>query len=81
MLSLKEVVDRYATLTRHFGEPVPLYSFGLSPEETTQLFTTLDEDYHISRYLSFSNAQGQAYPVSGSSMTHIRIDPEVSMLL
>ena len=80
MLSLNEVVDRYTTFAQQSGEPVPLSAFGLTPEETSRLFTTLDEDYHISRFLTFSTDQGPRYGVSGNAVTHIRIAPEVRSL-
>ncbi len=77
MLSLKEMVDRYTTFAQQSGEPVPLSAFGLGPEETSRLFTALDEDYHISRFLTFSTERGPTYEVSGNAVTHIRIDPEI----
>jgi len=81
MLSLKEVVDRYASLAKRWGDPVALSAFGLTPEETTKLFTSLDEDYHISRFVNFSQAEGPTYPISGNPATHIRIDEPIRSLL
>jgi hypothetical protein len=81
MKSLKEVIDQYEALAGRFGEPVALSAFGLTADETTRLFTFLDEDYHISRYVSFSSAQGTQYPVSGNPATHIRIDESIRSLL
>jgi len=81
MLSLKEAVDRYASLAKSFGEPVALSAFNLSPEETSQLFTALDEDYHISRFLHFSCGAGQSHSINGEAVTHVAIDAEISSLL
>jgi hypothetical protein len=81
MLTLKEVVDCYAALAEPFGEPVALSAFRLSAEETSRLFTALDEDYHISRFLHFSHRTGQSYPVDGEAVTHVAIDPGVSSVL
>ena len=81
MLSLQEVVHRYTSLAPSFGEPVPLSAFNLTPEETSSLFTSLDEDYHISRYLHFSRGTGTRYMIEGEEVTHIRIDPGISSLL
>jgi hypothetical protein len=81
MLTLREVVDRYASLARSIGEPVALSSFQLSPEETSRLFTELDEDYHISRFLHFSHSAGQSYSIGGEAATHVAIDAGVSSVL
>jgi hypothetical protein len=81
MLSLKEVVDLYNVLASQAPEPVPLSAFQLSPNETSRLFSSLDEDYHISRFLQFSCAAGQRYTVAGEEVTHVAIDPAISSLL
>jgi hypothetical protein len=81
MLSLKEVVDRYASLAQSFGEPVALSAFQLSAEETSRLFTDLEEDYQISRYLHFSSGAGQSYSIGGEAMTHVAIDRAISTQL
>jgi len=81
MLTLKEMVDRYTSLAKSFGEPVALSAFQLSSEETSHLFNALDEDYHISRFLHFSLGQGQNYFVDGETVTHVAIDAGISSLL
>lgn len=81
MMNLRELVERYATLAKSFGEPVALSAFGLSPEETASFFTALDEDYHISRFLHFAQSEGQSYVVSGETVTHLAIDPAIHSLL
>lgn len=81
MLSLKEVVDRYSALAKQSGEPVALEAFALNPEETVKLFTSLDEDYHISRFVKFSFDSGRLYLISGNPSTHVRIDAAIRTLL
>jgi len=81
MLSLKEVVDRYSSLAKQLGDPVPLEAFNLDPEETIKLFTSLDEDYHISRFVNFSFDHGRLYLISGNPSTHISIDAAIRDLL
>ena len=81
MLSLQEVVDRYSSLAKQWGDPVPLEGFALGPEETIKLFSSLDEDYHISRYVNFSLDHGSLYLISGNPSTHIRIDAAIRALL
>lgn len=81
MVTLKEVVDRYASLAKSFGEPVALSAFQLAPEETSRLFSALDEDYHISRFLHFSAGVGQSYVIDGEAVTHVAIDAAISSLL
>lgn len=81
MLSLREVVDRYLAVARKFGEPVALSAFQLSPSEIEALFNVLDEDYHLSRFLHFSNIAGEAYVISGASVTHLSIGPGIQSML
>jgi len=81
MLSLKEVVDRYSSLAKQWGDPVALEAFGLGPEDTIKLFTSLDEDYHISRFVNFSMGHGRVYLISGNPSTHIQIVEAIRGLL
>jgi hypothetical protein len=81
MLSLKEVLDRYSSLAKQWGDPVALEAFGLGPEETISLFSSLDEDYHISRFLHFSCGAGRHHPIAGEEVTHISVDAGISSLL
>jgi hypothetical protein len=81
MMNLSEVVERYAVLAGTFGNPVALSAFGLSAQETQNLFSVLDEDYHISRFLHFSHANGQAYSISGDTATHVAVDPSIYSVL
>jgi hypothetical protein len=81
MLSLREVVDRYLAVARQFGEPVSLSAFQLSPAEIQALFNVLDEDYHLSRFLHFSHVEGEAYVISGASVTHVSIDSGIQSML
>ena len=81
MLSLKQVVERYRTAAEKFGDAVSLSSFGLTPQETQNLFSSLDEDYHISRFLQFSRQEGTAHIISGSEATHVAIDAAIETIL
>jgi hypothetical protein len=81
MLSLREVVDRYLAAAGSFGEPVALSAFQLSPTEIQALFNVLDEDYHLSRFLHFSHAGGEAYVISGARVTHLSIDSGIQSML
>jgi hypothetical protein len=81
MMNLRELVERYATLAGSFGNPVALSAFGLGTEETQNLFSSLDEDYHISRFLHFSRSKGHNYLVSAEPVTHLTIDPAICSIL
>ena len=81
MTNLKEIVERYASLARNFGEPVLLSTFGWSGEETERLFSGFDEDYHISRYLHFSRLEGEEYLVSGATVTHVSMHEGIRTVL
>jgi hypothetical protein len=81
MRNLKEVVERYAALAGTFGNAVALEAFGLSAEETQDLFSSFDEDYHISRFLHFSHSEGKSYVISAETVTHVAIDPALHSIL
>ncbi len=81
MLSLREVLDRYLAIAGKFGEPVALSAFQLSPAEIQALFNVLDEDYHLSRFLHFSRAEGASYVISGARVTHVSIDSGIQSML
>jgi hypothetical protein len=81
MLSLREVVERYLAVAGKFGEPVALSAFQLSPAETQALFNVLDEDYHLSRFLHFSQVEGESYVISGARVTHLSIAPGIQSML
>jgi hypothetical protein len=49
--------------------------------EIENLFSSFDEDYHISRYLHFSHGEGEAYSINRETVTHVVIDEGVSSLL
>ena len=80
MLTLQQVVDRYHALSPEFT-PVALSAFGFTQNDTQNLFNALDEDYHISRFLHFSNEEGKSYLISGTEVTHISIDSAIQSIL
>jgi hypothetical protein len=80
-LTLRQLVDKYLAASGGYGKSIPLASLGLSRAETEQVFAFLDEDYHISRYIHFSNAVGAAYQINGFPQTHVSIDAEIKSIL
>jgi hypothetical protein len=80
MMTLRELVDRYDHLAHQCGEPVALAAFSLSDQETQSLFTTFDDDYHISRFFHFSNGEGKSFAICGEAATHLLIDPAIRAL-
>ena len=84
MMPLRELVARYKSLAGEFGIPVALAGFALTREETETLFSAYDEDYHISRFLHFSDSgetSSEGFVVDGERATHVAIDPEISTIL
>jgi hypothetical protein len=84
MMSLRQLVERYRALTGELGKPVALSAFGLSSAETERLFSSYDEDYHISRFFHFSEtADGSAvrFSVNGVAVTHVALDAEIQSIL
>jgi hypothetical protein len=80
-LSLPELVTRYLSVAIEFGIPVALSAFALPPDETEQVFTAFDQDYHISRFLRFSNSVGTAFTIDGQPVTHVAIDRDIQSIL
>jgi hypothetical protein len=81
MMPLRELVDRYVSIAGGFGNPVLLSSFALSPAETERLFSEYEEDYHISRFLHFSQNSGTQFSINGFPATHVSVDAEVESIL
>lgn len=80
-MTLRELVNRYRALAQEFGRAVPLSSFGLPKAETERLFSSFDEDYHISRFFAFSEADGPKFSINGIPATHVSIDSEIETIL
>ena len=81
MMPLRELVDRYLSLAVSFGVPVALAGFALSHAETERLFSSYEEDYHISRFFQFSREAGQPFSINGFPATHVAIDQEIQSIL
>ena len=81
MMPLRPLVDRYLSASGGFGIPAALSSFALSPAETERLFSSYDEDYHISRFFHFSQNAGAQYSINGFPATHVAIDAEIESIL
>jgi hypothetical protein len=80
-MSLNELVRHYRSQAGEFGRPVALSLFPLDHAEIERLFSSYDEDYHISRFFHFSEADGQRFLINGVSATHVAIDPEIETIL
>lgn len=82
MITLRELVERYRSLAGTFGAPVALSEFGLSTIETVRVFSSYDEDYHISRFFHFSDAGSAAkFSINGVPATHVSLDAEIETIL
>ena len=81
MMPLRDLVSLYHSLAGEFGKPVSLSSFQLSPAETERLFSSYDEDYHISRFFHFSEAEGAQFSINGIPITHVSLDAEIETIL
>jgi hypothetical protein len=80
-MTLREIVEKYLAIAGGFTFLAPLVDFGLERKETERIFGAFDEDYHISRYLHFSQVSGPAYKINGFEQTHISIDEEIQTIL
>jgi hypothetical protein len=81
MLPLKELVNHYLSLAGEFGTPVPLTAFNLPRADTELLFSNYDEDYHISRFFHFTEADGMTFIINGERVTHVSLDAEIQTIL
>ena len=81
IMSLRDLVLKYRALVGNFGEPVALSAFGLANAETERLFSSYDEDYHISRFFQFSLGPGEKFSINGISATHVSLDAEIQSIL
>jgi hypothetical protein len=81
MMPLQQLVANYRTLAGDFGKPVALSTFALTAAETERLFSSYDEDYHISRFFDFSESSGEQYSINGIPATHVSIDAEIQTIL
>jgi hypothetical protein len=83
-LKLRGLVERYRKVAGNFGVPIALSAFGLSREETEKLFSALDEDYHISRFLKFTMDPARpeaAFSINSFPQSHVAIDREIETIL
>ena len=80
-MTLRQLVDRYLSLAGKFGQPVPILSFELHHPEAERLFSTYDEDYHISRFFHFSESSGEKFSINGIPATHVSLDAEIETIL
>jgi len=81
LMPLRQLVDRYLALAGTFDTPVALSSFGLTAPEIENLFSSYNEDYHISRFFQFSNSNGTSYNIDNEPATHIAIAAEINSIL
>ena len=63
MLPLKKLVERYRALAAQDGNPVALTAFDFTRDETERIFSSYDEDYHISRFFHFTEGDGMTFTV------------------
>ena len=81
MMPLSQLVARYRSLAGEFGKPVALSAFAFSQSETESLFSSFDEDYHISRFFHFSDSSGEKFSINGVPASHVYLDAEIETIL
>lgn len=80
-MNLREIVERYLSVAGEYGKFVALESLGLPREESERVFSAFDEDYLISRFLSFRAQSGEKFSIGGFPQTHVSIDVEIQAIL
>ena len=79
--SLSELVRHYRLQAGDFGRPIALSGFPLDHDEIERLFSSYDEDYHISRFFHFFESEGQRFSINGIPATHVSLDAEIQNIL
>jgi len=80
-MTLRQIVERYLAISGGYAFLAPLADFGLDRKEAERIFGAFDEDYHISRFLHFTQMSGPAYAINGFEQTHVSIDAEIQSIL
>lgn len=80
-MNLQELTTKYLATAGGYGKNVALSALGYSHSEIEIIFSTLDEDYHISRFFHLSNESGQSYDINGFPQTHVSIDADIQEIL
>ena len=80
-MTLREIVDKYLAIAGGFAFLAPITDFGLERAEAERIFSAFDEDYHISRFLHFSQVSGPAYNINGFEQTHVSIDEQIESII
>jgi hypothetical protein len=80
-MTLRELVDKYLEIAGGFSFLAPLADFGMERQEAERVFGAFDEDYHISRYIHFTQVSGTAYKINGFEQTHVSMDEEIQTIL
>jgi hypothetical protein len=80
-MTLRDIVEKYLAIAGGYAFLAPLADFGLERSEVERIFSAFDEDYHISRFLHFSEVSGLAYSINGFNQTHISIDEDIQSIL
>jgi len=81
VMTLRDLVRLYLARAGRFGEPVALSAFGMRNAETERIFSGYDEDYHISRFLKFSEGAGEKFSINGVPATHVALEAEIQSIL
>jgi hypothetical protein len=81
-MTLRETVEAYRKITDGaFGVEVALGAFAMPRAETEKLFSALDEDYNISRFLHLVCGEGERHSINGFPQTHVAMDAGIEELL
>jgi len=80
-MPLRALVSRYCELGGGYGRAVALEVFGLTSEDTERVFGAFDEDYNISRFFHFLDAEGGRYLINGFPATHVIVDADIEAVL
>jgi hypothetical protein len=80
-MTLHQIVDKYLAIAGGFAFLAPLADFGMEKSEVERIFGAFDEDYHISRFFHFSEADGVQFSINGIPVTHVSLDAEIETIL
>ena len=80
-IELKEIVEKYLAAAGGYGKRSRSRRSDYRKKKSRDVFSTFDEDYHISRFFHFACAAGANFQINGFPQTHVSIDAEVQSIL
>lgn len=89
-MELKDAVEKYLEVVKHFGRPMPLSKFGLAKAELETILSAWEEDYHLHRHFELldvsmipagASDENREYSVNGLAIVAIVFHQSIGQIL